>query len=133
LRVRRPYDDEIGSGLGVRTAERDPGHEDLDSPEHAVFSTRSGRGSTARYNRRVTRALGRYELVRPLARGGMAEVFLARRRAAGVEKWLVVKRIRAERAADPRFLDLFVREARLSMSLAHQNIVPVFDFGRIDD
>jgi len=63
----------------------------------------------------------------------MAEVFLARRRAAGVEKWLVVKRMRPERAGDARFLDLFVREARLSMSLAHQNIVPVFDFGRIDD
>jgi serine/threonine protein kinase len=63
----------------------------------------------------------------------MAEVYLARRRAAGVEKWLVVKRMRPERAGDARFLDLFVREARLSMSLAHQNIVPVFDFGRIDD
>ena len=63
----------------------------------------------------------------------MAEVFLARRRAAGVEKWLVVKRIRAEHTGDVRFLDLFVREARLSMSLTHQNIVPVFDFGRIDD
>ena len=81
----------------------------------------------------MSRALGRYELLRPLARGGMAEVFLARRRAAGVEKWLVVKRMRPERANDPRFLELFVREARLSMSLAHQNIVPVFDFGRIDD
>ncbi|HEX7838702.1 MAG TPA: protein kinase, partial [Kofleriaceae bacterium] len=79
------------------------------------------------------RALGRYELLRPLARGGMAEVYLARRRAAGIEKWLVVKRMRPERTGDPRFLDLFVREARLSMSLVHQNIVPVFDFGRIDD
>ncbi len=81
----------------------------------------------------MSRALGRYELLRPLARGGMAEVFLARRRAAGVEKLLVVKRMRPERVGDPRFLDLFVREARLSMSLTHQNIVPVFDFGRIDD
>jgi hypothetical protein len=63
----------------------------------------------------------------------MAEVFLARRRAAGIEKWLVVKRMRPETSGDPRFLDLFVREARLSMSLVHQNIVPVFDFGRIDD
>src|SRR5438046_10403413 len=81
----------------------------------------------------MSRALGRYELLRPLARGGMAEVYLARRRAAGVEKWLVVKRMRPERATDVRFLDLFVREARLSMSLTHQNIVPVFDFGRIDD
>src|SRR5882724_7058183 len=81
----------------------------------------------------MPRALGRYELLRPLARGGMAEVYLARRRAAGIEKWLVVKRMRPERTGDLRFLDLFVREARLSMSLAHQNIVPVFDFGRIDD
>ncbi len=81
----------------------------------------------------MSRVIGRYELLRPLARGGMAEVYLARRRAAGVEKLLVVKRIRAERAADPRFLDLFMREARLSMSLAHQNIVPVFDFGRTGD
>lgn len=61
----------------------------------------------------MARALGRYELLRPLARGGMAEVYLARRRAAGVEKWLVVKRMRPERSGDPRFLDLFVREARL--------------------
>jgi serine/threonine protein kinase len=76
---------------------------------------------------------GRYELLRPLARGGMAELYLARRRAGGVEKLLVIKRIRAERANDARFLELFVREARLSMSLAHQNIVPVFDFGRIGD
>ena len=81
----------------------------------------------------MSRALGRYELLRPLARGGMGEVYLARRRAAGVEKWLVVKRMRPERAGDARFLELFMREARLTMSLAHQNIVPVFDFGRIDD
>jgi hypothetical protein len=86
-----------------------------------------------RYAGQVSRALGRYELLRPLARGGMAELFLARRRAAGVEKLLVIKRVRAERAGDPRFLELFVREARLSMSLAHQNIVPVFDFGRSGD
>jgi len=81
----------------------------------------------------MSRALGRYELLRPLARGGMGEVYLARRRAAGVEKWLVIKRMRPERAGDTRFLDLFMREAKLSMSLTHQNIVPVFDFGRIDD
>src|SRR5215467_12590825 len=81
----------------------------------------------------MSRALGRYEILRPLARGGMAEVFLARRRVAGIEKRLVVKRMRPERLNDPRFFDLFVREARLSMSLAHQNIVPVFDFGKIGD
>ena len=78
--------------------------------------------------------LGRYELVRPLARGGMAELFLARRRGpGGVEKRVVIKRVRRERASDPRFIDMFVREARLSMSFAHKNIVPVFDFGRVGE
>ena len=81
----------------------------------------------------MPREMGRYQLVRPLARGGMAEVFLARRRAGGLEKLLVIKRIRPERANDARFLELFLREARLSMSLTHQNIVPVFDFGRTGD
>jgi serine/threonine-protein kinase len=76
-------------------------------------------------------ALGRYELLRPLARGGMADVFLARRRVAGVEKRLVIKRLRRDKNRDPRFLDMFVREAQLSMTLVQQNIVPVFDFGRI--
>ncbi len=78
----------------------------------------------------MSRSLGRYELLRPIARGGMAEVYLARRRAGGIEKLVVIKRIRAERATDPRFLELFVREARLTMGLTHQNIVQVFDFGR---
>ena len=82
----------------------------------------------------MVRALGRYELLRPLARGGMADVYLARRRAAaGIEKRLVIKRIRQELAADPRFVRLFVKEARLSVELVHANIVPVFDFGRAGD
>ena len=78
-------------------------------------------------------ALGRYELLRPLARGGMADVYLARRRVAGVEKRLVIKRMRRDHSRDPRFLELFVREAQLSMALVQKNIVPVFDFGRIGD
>jgi serine/threonine-protein kinase len=45
----------------------------------------------------------------------------------------VIKRMRREHSRDPRFLDMFVREAQLSMSLVQQNIVPVFDFGRIGD
>jgi len=60
-------------------------------------------------------------------------VYLARRRVAGVEKRLVIKRLRKDRSRDPRFLELFMKEAQLSMSLVQQNIVPVFDFGRIGD
>ena len=78
--------------------------------------------------------LGRYELLRPIGRGGMAEVWLARHRGAGgVEKRVVLKRILRERIRDPRFLDLFVGEAQISMALTHKNIVPTFDFGRVGD
>jgi len=64
----------------------------------------------------------------------MAEVFLARRRGpGGVEKRLAIKRIRRERASDPRLLSMFVDEARLSMTMVHKNIVPMFDFGRAGD
>jgi serine/threonine protein kinase len=63
----------------------------------------------------------------------MAEVYLACRKVAGVEKRLVIKRMRRQRVVDPSFFELFVREAQLSMSLVQQNIVPVFDFGRIGE
>ena len=133
--TRCPHDDEIRRrrchrGRGQRQDEQDGGR----ARTHRRVSARFGRAvNRTLYLAPMSRALGRYELLRPLARGGMGEVYLARRRAAGVEKWLVVKRMRPERAGDARFLDLFMREAKLSMSLAHQNIVPVFDFGRIDD
>jgi tRNA A-37 threonylcarbamoyl transferase component Bud32 len=61
----------------------------------------------------------------------MAEVFLARRRgAAGIAKRLVVKRVRQDLASDPRFAELFLREARVATQLSHKNIVTVFDVGR---
>jgi serine/threonine-protein kinase len=61
----------------------------------------------------------------------MAEVFLARRRgAAGIAKRLVVKRMRSDLTSDPRFAELFLREARVATQLSHKNIVTVFDVGR---
>ncbi|HWM87354.1 MAG TPA: serine/threonine-protein kinase, partial [Kofleriaceae bacterium] len=82
----------------------------------------------------MPRALGRYELVRAIGRGGMAEVFLARRRgAAGIAKRLVVKRMRQDLTSDPRFAELFLREARVATQLSHKNIVTVFDVGRDDE
>ncbi len=61
----------------------------------------------------------------------MAEVFLARRRgAAGIAKRLVVKRMRPDLTSDPRFAEMFLREARVATQLSHKNIVSVFDVGR---
>ncbi|HEX4456515.1 MAG TPA: serine/threonine-protein kinase [Polyangia bacterium] len=75
---------------------------------------------------------GRYDLVRRLGRGGMAEVFLARLRGPeNFEKQLVIKRVLPSRGQDRKFLDLFFEEARTQVSLSQGNLVPIFDFGRV--
>jgi serine/threonine protein kinase len=77
-----------------------------------------------------TSTLGRYEIVKHLARGGMAEVFLARATGIeGFERHVVIKRIRAEQAHDKSHVQMFLEEARLAATLHHHNIVQVHDIG----
>ncbi len=79
----------------------------------------------------VAHKLGRYEIVKHLAHGGMAEVLLARTVGIeGFERHVVLKRIRAEAARDQRYVTMFLDEARIAASLHHHNIVPVTDIGR---
>ena len=79
-------------------------------------------------------SFGKYQLLRKLAVGGMAEVFLARQRGiAGFEKLLVVKRILPEIAADPEFVTMFLDEARLAASMTHPNLVQIYDLGEVGD
>ena len=74
--------------------------------------------------------LGRYRVLKHLASGGMADVLLARAGGIeGFERHVVIKRIRAEQAKDPRFVKMFLDEARLAAALHHQNIVQVHDIG----
>ncbi|EYF05582.1 serine/threonine-protein kinase [Chondromyces apiculatus] len=76
---------------------------------------------------------GRYRLLERLGEGGMAEVFKAKSFGVeGFEKVLVIKRILPKLAAQPRFVDMFVHEAKLAVRLSHANIVQVFDLGRLD-
>ena len=77
--------------------------------------------------------LGKYQLVRKLAAGGMAEVFLAKAAGPmGFEKTLVLKRILPNLAADPQFVQMFLAEAKLAASLNHPNIAQIFDFGQAE-
>lgn len=50
----------------------------------------------------------------------------------GFEKVLVIKRILPKLAEHPKFVDMFVHEAKLAVRLSHANIVQVFDLGRVD-
>src|SRR5690349_23179021 len=77
--------------------------------------------------------LGKYQLIRQLAVGGMAEIFLAR--ATGIERFeklVVLKRIVPQYAGDARFIQMFLEEARLAATLHHTNIAQVYDIGKVD-
>lgn len=73
--------------------------------------------------------LQEFEVLRRLGAGGMAEVFLAKKRGAeGTYKLLVVKRILPSFGSSRRFKNMFVQEAQLATRLNHPNIVQVYDF-----
>ncbi len=77
---------------------------------------------------------GKYQLLELLARGGMAEVFKAKSHGVeGFEKVLVIKRILAELGESPEFVEMFINEAKIAVTLSHANIVQVFDLGKADD
>ncbi|MEK7365837.1 MAG: protein kinase [Candidatus Deferrimicrobiota bacterium] len=77
---------------------------------------------------------GKYRVLRRIASGGMAEVYLCRLTGEeGFRKRVALKVVHPRLADDPRFRELFAREARIAASLSHPNLVQVFDFGREGD
>src|SRR4051812_3501912 len=82
------------------------------------------------------RPIGRYEPIRRLAVGGMAEIYLARLLGVGIEgfeKLVVLKRILPQHALDPELLRMFLDEARLSATLSHPHVTEVYDVGTDGD
>src|SRR5947208_5144494 len=76
---------------------------------------------------------GKYTLIRKLAMGGMAELFLAiQKSVAGFEKLLVIKRILPSMNQDRAFIEMLLHEARVAATLSHPNIVQIFDVGQTD-
>jgi len=77
--------------------------------------------------------LGSYEILRKLARGGMAELFLARTNGPeGFEKLVVLKKILPTFAENPKFVRLFLDEAKLAATLDHPHIAHVYDMGKVE-
>lgn len=74
---------------------------------------------------------GKYEIVQPLAGGGMGEVYLVRH--LHLQELRVVKILRQDLAADPVAQKRFVREARLATQIKHPNVAILYDFSRLPD
>jgi serine/threonine-protein kinase len=81
----------------------------------------------------LPKQFGKYTLLRKIAAGGMAEIFLALQRSvAGFEKLIVIKRILPSMNQDGAFIDMLLHEARIAATLSHPNIVQIFDVGQVD-
>ncbi|MEM9460605.1 MAG: serine/threonine-protein kinase [Myxococcota bacterium] len=79
----------------------------------------------------VGQRVGKYQVLKRLATGGMAELFLARSTGIeGFQKVVALKRILPQLADNEDFVEMFLHEARLAASLEHPNIVHVSDFGK---
>ncbi len=82
----------------------------------------------------LPRAFGPYLLLRRLAVGGMAEVYVARARGiSGFEKLVAIKVIHPRYSEDEHFIKLLVEEAKISVLLTHVNVGQIFDLGVVDD
>ena len=78
--------------------------------------------------------LGKYQLIRRLAVGGMAEIYLAQASGLeGFEKLVVIKRILPQHALDPELRRMFLDEARLMATLTHPHVTQVYDVGSEGD
>jgi serine/threonine-protein kinase len=78
--------------------------------------------------------IGRWEVLRRLGGGGMAEVFLAQARGeGGFEKQVAIKVMHPHLARDERTIAHFLDEARLAAGITHQNVVAIHDLGRFAD
>ena len=81
----------------------------------------------------AVKAYGKYFLIKKLAEGGMAEIFLAKQLGVeGFEKNVVIKRMLPHLSAASDFVSMFLDEARLAASLTHSNIVQISDLGLSD-
>ncbi len=75
-----------------------------------------------------------YEILEMIARGGMAEIYKAKKKGVkGFEKIIVIKKILSGYGEDDKYIEMFVDEAKIAAELTHPNIVQIYDFGKKDN
>ena len=78
-------------------------------------------------------ALGRYELLLPVAQGGMATVWAARMKGTrGFAKIVAIKTMLPALSTDSRFEKMFLSEAEIASRIKHPNVCEILDLGEQD-
>ena len=85
-------------------------------------------------NNQLFEKFSKYILVKKIATGGMAEIFLASRgEGLGVNQFVVIKRILPHLSVSKRFKKMFKNEGRVTSKLRHSNMVSIYEFGCTDN
>ena len=78
--------------------------------------------------------IGKYRILKRLAVGGMAEIYMAETpKTSGINKQVTIKRILPQYSNKPDFIEMFEKEAEICSNLQHSNIINIFDFGMDND
>ncbi len=73
---------------------------------------------------------GKYTILKKIASGGMAEIFLASDLSpTGIARFVVIKRALAQYSDNKEFRDMFKNEGKVACNLKHRNIAPIYEFG----
>ncbi|MBI4820846.1 MAG: serine/threonine protein kinase [Deltaproteobacteria bacterium] len=76
------------------------------------------------------KSYGPYEVVASIGRGGMGEIYLARRTDTGLEvRFIALKVLSDEVEGDDEIIAMFIDEASIMAQIDHPNVLRVFDFG----
>jgi CheY-like chemotaxis protein len=104
----------------------------LSDLERAGGARQAGAGGAADAGQEFLPEFGRYVLVEKLGYGGIAETFKAKRAEGRDGRFCVLKRIRLQFKKE-NVMAVFLEEARQLARLAHANIVPLLDFGKLNE
>ncbi len=78
--------------------------------------------------------VGDYVLLGLIARGGMAEIYKAKKKGVkGFEKVIAIKKILSGYGEDDKYIEMLVDEAKIAAELSHPNIIQIYDLGRKDN
>jgi serine/threonine protein kinase len=100
--------------------------------DHPVVNLSGSTEHTTSLGSRIGHRMGAYEIVDSIGRGGMGEVYRARRADGLYDKDVAIKLVRSD-WADSAVLERFSHERRILATLEHDHIARLYDGGTTDD